>query len=225
VAEKMIYKALIECMRGIGSIGKDKMNSGQHYKFRGIDDVYNAANPVFAKNGVLCLPEVLTVQQTERKSAKGGLLIYTTMRVKHTFIAEDGSSVECVTAGEAMDSGDKSSNKAMSAALKYAIFETLMIPTEEKLDTEYDSPQLVAKAPPKAAVKPDVDMDAINKEIAGLCTGRNNDALCAFMIDNGALPEGKGLMDLLDKAKIKLVGKVDSVIHSANEFVKQNEEK
>jgi hypothetical protein len=41
--------------------------------------------------------------------------------------------------GEAMDSGDKSANKAMSAAQKYALLQVFCIPTEEPKDTENET--------------------------------------------------------------------------------------
>ena len=40
------------------------------------------------------------------------------------------------TFGEAMDSGDKATNKAMSAAYKYAALQAFAIPTEGDNDTE-----------------------------------------------------------------------------------------
>jgi hypothetical protein len=57
----------------------------------------------------------------------------------------DGSSIEVVTVGEAMDSGDKSCNKAMSTAQKYAIFQVFAIPTEELKDSDDDSPDPLPK--------------------------------------------------------------------------------
>ena len=45
-----------------------------------------------------------------------------------------------------MDSGDKASNKAMSAAFKYACFQTFCIPTEEMRDPDAETP------PPSAPV-------------------------------------------------------------------------
>ncbi len=67
------------------------------------------------------MPEVLEKEVTERESANNRTLIYTALIVAYTFYAPDGSNVGAVVFGEAMDSGDKSSNKAMSAALKYAL--------------------------------------------------------------------------------------------------------
>ena len=64
---------------------------------------------------------------------------------KYAFYADDGSSVDTVVIGEGMDESDKSMNKAMSAAYKYACFQTFCIPTDEMIDSETDSP----KAKPK----------------------------------------------------------------------------
>jgi hypothetical protein len=78
--------------------------------------------------------------------------------VQHTFYAADGSNVVAVTIGEAMDSGDKSANKAMSAAMKYAMIETFSIPTEEFNDTENEThqplPQRQQQAPPPRQAPP-----------------------------------------------------------------------
>ena len=60
--------------------------------------------------------------------------------MKYTFYAEDGSSVSAVVQGEGMDSADKSSNKAMSVAFKYACFQVLCIPTEEMKDPDAETP-------------------------------------------------------------------------------------
>ena len=62
------------------------------------------------------------------------------MKVRHTFYAADGSSVACVTAGEAADAGDKATAKAQSVAYKLAVFETLCVPIELH-DPDNDSPE------------------------------------------------------------------------------------
>jgi hypothetical protein len=54
------------------------------------------------------------------------------------FTATDGSYCVTETIGEAVDSGDKAANKAMSMAMKYALVDTFLIPTEEPRDTEND---------------------------------------------------------------------------------------
>lgn len=151
-----IYQLMPVIMKEIGSIGKDRKNTQQNYSFRGIDDVYNAVNASLAKNGVFCVPEVLTERREERQTKNGGNLIYTVLSIRYTFFASDGSSVSAVMVGEAMDSGDKSANKAMSTAQKYAFFQIFCIPTEEQKDTEYETHEVK----PKAQKPKDVKIDA-----------------------------------------------------------------
>lgn len=134
-----IFKKIPEVMADIGAIGKSRNNPQQGYKFRGIDEVYNAVNAALSKHGIFCAPTVLSMSREERQSQKGATLLYTILNIKYTFYASDGSFFECVTVGEAMDSGDKSCNKAMSAAQKYAFFQVFSIPTEEHKDTELET--------------------------------------------------------------------------------------
>lgn len=118
-------------------ISKDRRNLQQGYNFRGIDDAYAALSPVLAKHKLLMLPRVTHREQVERTTSKGGAIFYTTVTVEFDLVsAEDGSKHTVVTVGEAMDSADKSSNKAMSAAYKYAAFQAFCIPTEGDNDAD-----------------------------------------------------------------------------------------
>lgn len=134
-----VYQAIQNVMRDIGAagIGKTRRNAQQNYQFRGIDDVYNDLNPIMVEHGLLMLPRVQSTEQTERQTQKGGLLIYTKLVVDFDFVsAVDGSKHTITTVGEAMDSADKSSNKAMSAAYKYAAIMAFCIPTEGDNDAD-----------------------------------------------------------------------------------------
>lgn len=130
-----IYETIINVMEEIGAIGKDK-RSQQGFNYRGIDDVMNALNPAFIKHKLFVVPEVLDQKREDRTTAKGSGLIYSVCRIKYTFYAADGSHVEVVMVGEAMDSGDKATNKAMAIAFKYACFQLFCIPTEEMVDPD-----------------------------------------------------------------------------------------
>ena len=151
----MIHEQIPKVMAEIGAIGKTRNNPQQGYKFRGIDEVYNAVNSALSNHGIFCAPTVLKMTREERQTKAGGALLYTILEIKYTFYASDGSSFECVTIGEAMDSGDKSCNKAMSAAQKYAFFQVFSIPTEESKDTEHETHEVTKKAasspPPPAS--------------------------------------------------------------------------
>lgn len=143
-----IYESIAAVQADVAFIGKEKeTQSGSRFKYRGVDQVLNTLHPLFAKHKVFAVPEVLEVLGREwRKTEKGGNVVYQTIKVKYTFYAEDGSNVSAVVIGEAMDSGDKASNKCMSVAYKYACFQILSIPTEE---TTADPDERDDELPPK----------------------------------------------------------------------------
>ena len=111
-----IYECMGAIMRDMVAIGKDSTNRDQGFKYRSIDAIYNALQPLLAKHGVFTVSEVLDKTRHERTTSKGTVLAFTCLRMKYTFFAQDGSSVSCVVEGEGMDAGDKSSNKAMAVA-------------------------------------------------------------------------------------------------------------
>src|SRR3990167_1170760 len=149
----LIYAAIPKVMADVGAVAKTRKNQAQGYQFRGIDDIYHACQPAFVAHGVFVVPRVLTQEREERQTKNGGAMFYVRLTVEHRFFASDGSSVECVTIGEAMDSGDKATNKAMSAAMKYALIETLAIPTEGDDDTENHSHEVAPKGAPPVQTK------------------------------------------------------------------------
>ena len=91
----------------------------------------NTLHPLFAKYGVLMVPEVLESTREERVTAKGGALISAILKVKYHFTAIDGSEVTATVIGEGMDTADKASNKALAVAFKYVALQVFCIPTEE----------------------------------------------------------------------------------------------
>jgi hypothetical protein len=123
--------AVMAAMAEIG-IGKNKKNTTQNFMYRGVDDVMNALAPVLSRVGLVILPRVTKREVTERQSKNGGALFYVALEVEFDFVAAEDGSKHTVgpMIGEAMDSGDKASNKAMAVAYKYACFQAFCIPTE-----------------------------------------------------------------------------------------------
>lgn len=160
-AKAKIYEAISNVMKEVGAVGKDDTNPIQKYKYRSIDAVMNALHPTMSKYHVFVTPEVLEEKREERTGKQGGVIVYSILKVKYTFYTDDGSSVEAVVMGEAMDSGDKSMNKAMSAAFKYACFQTFCIPTEDMIDTETESPEV---APKSAKIRKETSEEAKKNE-------------------------------------------------------------
>ena len=145
-----VYKCInaVQAALSQDGISKDRKNVQQGYSFRGIDDVYNALAPLLAKNGLCILPRMISRVCQERQTQKGGTLFYVTVEAEFDFVcADDGSKHTVKTFGEAMDSGDKTTNKAMSAAYKYAAFQAFAIPTEGDNDqdstTHHVAPKIV----------------------------------------------------------------------------------
>lgn len=148
-----IYTLIPQVMAEIGAISKDRKNTHQGYSFRGIEDMYAHIQPALIKHGVFCAPEVLesTTESFESTNQQGGkkLSFRILLRVRHLFYAPDGSCVSVTTQGEGIDTSDKASNKAMSAAMKYAFIELFSIPTEGVEDSDRETPEVPAEDKPK----------------------------------------------------------------------------
>lgn len=151
-AAPKVYAAIAKVMADVGTAGisKDRKNEQQGYKFRGIDDVYNALSAFLSGAGLCILPRVLRREVTERSTKNGGVLFYVVLDVEFDLVcAEDGSRHTVSVVGEAMDSGDKATNKAMSAAYKYACMEVFCIPTEGDNDADNKTHDVAAREVPE----------------------------------------------------------------------------
>lgn len=218
-----VYKAICDVSRELcaAGIGKDRKASsgGASYAFRGIDDVLQVLAPLLPKHGLCMLPRVTSRQVVERTTKGGSVMIYVCLTVEYDLVsAEDGSKHTICTMGEAFDSGDKATNKAMSAAYKYAAIEAFCIPVEGvAVDSERDNhdfgsaPLSIAdgpgavgypvprRAPPPpimaqvvaSAPKP-VDVDALKQRIVDASTPALRKAVRAEI----AAYHGEGRADL-----------------------------
>lgn len=160
-----VYEAISAVAKEMAEkgISKDRRNQQQGFQFRGIDQVYNALAPALAKHGLVILPRITERTVTERTTQKGGVLFYVVVKAEFDFVAtEDGTKHTVITYGEAMDSGDKATNKAMSIAYKYAAFQAFCIPTEE------------------TAVDPDAEVHNVAPQQQGKTKPAPQDVLKAF---------------------------------------------
>jgi len=154
-AAPAVYQAIAAVMKDMASegISKSRKNQQQNYNFRGIDDVYNALAPILSRHQLCMLPRVLSREVTERQTKSGGALFYTVVEAEFDLVSSaDGSKHTIRTVGEAMDSADKSSNKAMSAAYKYAAMQAFCIPTEGDNDADAHTHEVASR--PRATVPP-----------------------------------------------------------------------
>ena len=156
-----VYAATAEVLADLAAvgIGKGRTNTQQNYKFRGIDDVYNVLSGFLANRRLLILPRVISRSQVDRESKSGAALFYTTVEVEYDLVsALDGSKHTTRYYGEAMDSGDKGMNKALTAAFKYMCFQMFCIPiegNEEGRDADFGSHDVKPTRKPEVRKEPE----------------------------------------------------------------------
>lgn len=176
-----VYQAINAVQADIGKEGIAKDGTAQGFgagfKFRGIDSVYNALSPLLAKHGLVIIPRCLERHESVRESGSKKLY-FVAVKMEFDFVsAEDGSKHTACTYGEAMDSGDKATNKAMSIAYKYACFQTFAIPTEGDNDPDatVHEPAPARKQQQQSAPSADSIIAAINKADAATLNNIIND--------------------------------------------------
>ena len=178
-----VYKAINAVQAALSKTGisKDRQTTGggASFKFRGIDDVYAAVSPLLAEHKLCIIPRCIARTYVERQTKSGGALFYVTVEAEFDFVsAVDGTKHTARTFGEAMDSGDKATNKAMSAAYKYAAFQTFAIPTEGDNDADAHVHEVAAPALAETTI---VD------HIAAIESASNKETLAtAYKAANGA---------------------------------------
>lgn len=155
-----VYQAIGAVSQAMSSqgISKSRSNQQQGYKFRGIDDVLNSLSAALVSAGLVILPRCTERTVVERQTAKGGAIFNVTCRVEFDLVStEDGSKHTVCTFGEAMDSADKATNKAMSAAYKYLALLVFCIPTEAT--PENDADYSTHEVKPAVGMAPDLLAD------------------------------------------------------------------
>ena len=137
-------------------IAKAHKNESQGFKFRGIDDVMNRMAQHLVEADIVIVPSIRSREVHERVNSRGNPLFYVTVLVDfNIYSTVDGSHVVCTVPGEAMDSGDKATNKALSIAYKYMAFQLFAIPIDEDPDRHTHE---VGKAPGKTLTPNDIDI-------------------------------------------------------------------
>lgn len=231
MSEKAIYKKIAAVMAEMAKegIGKDRKNDQQGYKFRGIDDVYNALAGPMSRNGLVVLPRIVERLVVERTNAKGTALFYVTVKAEFDFVAaEDGSFHTVATYGEAMDSGDKATNKAMSAAFKYACMQAFCIPTEGDNDADAHTHEVQPQRhgigkldrqnllpPDGSAVREDF-ADKVDAILKGLASGDDIKVYENYTAMNGAEKMKAKNDKLIDNKQFEAIRTILNSVRAAN---------
>lgn len=133
---KKIHKVLSE-LRLVGIAKGKTCTAGGTYKFRGIDDVYNALSSILSDSGLIIIPKVVFVQSNMILKESGKYNEHVIVHTEFSLIDPyDGSMHVGSAYGEAIDVSDKAFGKAQSYAYKAFAFQAFCIPTEGDNDTE-----------------------------------------------------------------------------------------
>lgn len=132
-----IYGQVHQLMKAVTELGKDKTADKKMggYAFRSIDAAMDAVGRALREVGVMFQPREILEKRIERYetvSKDGYRQNWTHLWVtqRYAFVSLiDGSEMDAIEMdGEARDNGDKSTSKADSMRLKYALLQALMIP-------------------------------------------------------------------------------------------------
>ena len=219
---KKIYESINKIQAALAKTGisKDRKNQQQGYAFRGIDDVYGALAPLLAEHGVCVFPRATERTCVERQTQRGGALFYVTVRVEFDFVSSiDGSVHTCITYGEAMDSADKATDKAMTAAYKYACLQTFCIPTEGDNDADATTHDIAPRTPraQKNVIYPTVDQF---KEMLSFCN--TEDDIKELLNKQRGNPQLSALVPLATARKNELA-KAENVA-AMDAFIEENKD-
>ena len=149
-----IYQALTAAYGEVGYVQKQR-SPNLNYSYAGEAALIEAIRPAMVHHGItVFVKSIMSVHQSEFTTAKGSVMTRSVVQVIITFLHESGTFIDVQAAGEGMDSGDKSLNKAMTGAYKYALRQTFCIETGDDPD-KTPSPEQPVKASAKPVAKPD----------------------------------------------------------------------
>lgn len=151
-----IYQAMNDVMKEVGYVKKSGRMSGYgaSYTFAGEGDLIAALRPACVEHGIVIHPlEMQQIHQDSYITSNDKNMNRTEVVLTYRFAhAPSGSFCDVTVAGEGADTGDKSSNKAMTGAFKYALRQAFMIETGDDPDVtpSDDGEQSKQDAPGKA---------------------------------------------------------------------------
>lgn len=134
-----LARKVAEIMGAVSHVPKAGHNAHFNYDFAQEADVLLAVRGEMAKRSLALFPSVIAHSVREVVGKSGGALYVTTLRVEFTLVDGDSGEERAFSIiGEGEDNHDKGSNKALTAAEKYACLKLFMIPTGA--DPDGDAP-------------------------------------------------------------------------------------
>ncbi|HEX2550767.1 MAG TPA: ERF family protein [Nocardioidaceae bacterium] len=119
-------------VRSIAKRERFEGGSAGRFNFRGIETALNAFGPACRKHGVLVIQHRVETEYRDITTAKGAKMRECTALVTFRVYGPDGSYFDSQAAGEASDSGGRSTPKAQSIALRTLLINNGLVPTEDR---------------------------------------------------------------------------------------------
>lgn len=143
---------LVTVASSVGWVEKAGRNTAQNYDFVRAVDVFAQVRKLLAEQRVVFSLDITDVEHIPYTSKSGTQTFLTTVRGNASFIdADTGEVITGGAAGTGADTGDKSTAKAITALLKYALIAALLLPTgdDPEADESTDRNQQEKKSEPK----------------------------------------------------------------------------
>lgn len=200
-----LYQKLAKITGEIGVIAKDGNNQQQKYKYIEYETIAGKFRELFSKYGVVLIPSMVEQERSAITTSRGSSGVSTVCHFEFTVVNADKPDDRFVVKwqGEAADYGDKATNKAATAAVKYYLMRQFNISSKGDEDPDSQTPEVSAKSqkPAMASVRQIV---AVSKQLAvkGVTSDEDRKAIL------GAAIGGKGAV--LDPNKVP-VAKLNAV--------------
>ena len=195
-----LYQKLAKITGEIGVIAKDGNNQQQKYKYIEYETIAGKFRELFSKYNVVLIPSMVEQERTNITTARGASGVSTVCHFEFTVVNADKPDDRFVVKwqGEAADYGDKATNKAATAAVKYYLMRQFNISSKGDEDPDSQTPEITTKQQ-KPAIASVRQITAVSKLLAnkGVTNGEDRKAIL------GAAIGGKGAV--LDPSKITVV--------------------
>lgn len=127
-----VVVAWARVMKDVTSIGKGSLLSAPGvgtFRYRGVDEVFNAVGPALRRHGVVILPTRVAAEYRDTRTSKGNAMRECTATVDYAIVGPGGDRIEGQSRGEATDTLDKGTTKALSVAYRNFLLQALCVPT------------------------------------------------------------------------------------------------
>ena len=213
-----LVQKIAAIMGEIGTFAKTGDNKGMNFKFVEVNEILLRGAPLFAKHQVIMYPTKIDPTKIEFGTTKnGGVSTHVFLNV--TWAVTDGQDeITVASFGEAIDTSDKASNKAQTAAEKQALQKLLLLANEADNDANNEQRDYYRPTPVDPAVTEKKNYIRQIVVQLGEQMGIENDKVVQVLIDDGKIPA-----HWIDAAQIKTVEDAQRFIDAAVIYLEPTE--